>query len=75
VLFGACLDQAADLIDRDVQDHGCVGIWSGIVDEHANAVLCQMHLVLERREDTGRVGVPRSGSEEGVSLAEYCMRV
>ena len=28
--LGACLDQAADLIDRDVEDHGCVGIWSGI---------------------------------------------
>ena len=57
MLFGACLDQAADLIDRDVQDHGCVGIWSGIarvfsvVDEHANTVLCQMHLVLEKRAE------------------------
>ena len=66
MFFGACLDQAADLIDQDVQDHNCVGIWPGIawvfsvVDEHANAVLCHVHLVLEKR-----AGVRLRGEELG----------
>jgi hypothetical protein len=55
VLLGARLDQAGDLIYRDVQDRSFFGVVrTSFVQEHADAVLSHLHLALKTR--AGRTG-------------------